>query len=125
MNIKLSQHTPRKAEQTITEVSTLTRKITLEDIQEIYLNSYAIHVMKKDTLPKIVLEEKVALKNKNNYKIRHHAHVAEDDGPSKKRVKQESEYSSSDEEYVLIYSLTGTVTHESNDCLIDRGIPST
>ena len=58
---------------------------------------------------------------KKNYKRRHHAHAAEDDEPSKKRVKQESEDSSSDEEYVLISSLTGTVTHGSIDWLIDSG----
>jgi len=36
-------------------------------------------------------------------------------------VKEESEYSSSDEEYVLISALTGSVTRGSNDWLIDRG----
>ena len=51
--------------------------------------------------------------NKNNYKRRHHAHTAEDDEPPRKKVKEED--SSSDEEYVLIYALTGTVTHGSND----------
>ena len=61
MKIKLSQYNLRKAEQTITKVSTPTRKITLEDLAEIYLNSDAIHVMKEDTLPKIVLEIKMAL----------------------------------------------------------------
>ena len=35
--------------------------ITLEDIIEIYLNSYAIHVMKEDTFPEIFLEIKMAL----------------------------------------------------------------
>ena len=54
-------------------------------------------------------------------KIRHHAHTAEDDEPSIKRVKEESEDSSSDEEYVLISVLTGTVTHGSKDWLIDSG----
>ena len=65
MNIKLSQHTPRKLEGTtiISKVSILTRikKITLEDLVEIYLNSNAIHVKRKDTSPEIVLEIKVAL----------------------------------------------------------------
>ena len=37
----------------------------------------------------------------------------------RKRVKEESEDSSSDEEYVLISSLMGTITHGSNDWLID------
>ena len=48
-------------------------------------------------------------KKKDN-KRRHHAHAVEDYEPSRKRVKQES-----DEEYVLISSLTRTVTHGSND----------
>ena len=68
MKIKLSQYTPRKEEQTITDVSTLTRKITLEDLPEIYLNSDAIHVMKNDTLPEIVLEIKVALTRRKTTK---------------------------------------------------------
>ena len=59
-------------------------------------------------------------KKKDN-KIRHHAHTTEDDEPPRKRVKEESEYSSSDEEYVLISTLTGTVTHGSEDWLIDSG----
>ena len=61
MKIKLSQYNPRKSEQTITKVSTPTKKINLEDLIEIYLNLDAIHVMKDDTLPEIVLETKMAL----------------------------------------------------------------
>ena len=57
---------------------------------------------------------------KNN-KRRHHAHTAKDDEPPKKRVKEESEDSSSDEEYVLISALIETITHGSNDWLIDSG----
>ena len=38
-----------------------------------------------------------------------------------KKVKQESEESSSDEKYVLIFALMGTVTHGSKDWLIDSG----
>ena len=49
-------------------------------------------------------------------KRRHHAHAAEDDEPSTKRNKQVS-----DEEYVMISTLTGTITHGSNDWLIDSG----
>ena len=52
-------------------------------------------------------------------KIRHHAHTTEDDEPPRKRFKEED--SSSDEEYVLIFALTGNVTHGSNDWLIDSG----
>ena len=58
-------------------------------------------------------------KKKNN-KRRHHAHTAEDVEPPRKRVK-ESEDSSSDEEYVLISTLTGTVTHGRNDWIIYSG----
>ena len=54
-------------------------------------------------------------------KRKHHAHTAEDDDLPKKRVKQESEDSSSDEEYVLISTLMGTITHGSNDWLIESG----
>ena len=53
---------------------------------------------------------------KKNSKRRHHAHSVEDDVAPRKRVKQESE-----EEYVLISTLTGTVTHGSKDWLIDSG----
>ena len=66
-------------------------------------------------------------RNKNNShkkkgnKRRHHAHSAEDDEPSTKRIRQESDDSSSDEEYLLISALTGTITHGSNDWLIDSG----
>ena len=60
MKIKLSQYTPRKAEESFNtpKVSTSTRKITLEYLTEIYINSDAIHVMKEDTFPEIVLEKK-------------------------------------------------------------------
>ena len=39
---------------------------------------------------------------KRSNKRRHHTHVAEDDEPSKKRTRYESEDSSSEDEYVLI-----------------------
>ena len=64
--MKLSQHTPRKSKgSTIISIKvsihTIIRKITLEDLAEIYLMSDAIHVMRNDTSPEIVLEIKVAL----------------------------------------------------------------
>ena len=59
-------------------------------------------------------------KKKNN-KRRHHAHAAKDDEPSSKRNKQQSDDSSSDEEYVLIFALTGNITHGSNDWIIKTG----
>ena len=47
--------------------------------------------------------------------------LQKDDEPSIKRIRQESDDSSSDEEYVLISTLTGNITHGSNDWLIDSG----
>ena len=60
MNIKLSQYNLIKPNLATTEVSTLIKGITLESL-EIGLSSFAIHVMKEDTLLEIVLETKVAL----------------------------------------------------------------
>ena len=60
MKIKPSQYNPRKLEQAITEVSTLTSRVTLESIN-ICLSSFNIHVMKEDTLQEIVLETKIDL----------------------------------------------------------------
>jgi hypothetical protein len=49
---------------------------------------------------------------------RNHFHTTKDDEPPKKVAK---EYESSDEEYVCISSLTGTVTHGSDIWLVDIG----
>jgi hypothetical protein len=57
------------------------------------------------------------IKNKKGSK-RHQAHTTEDVEPPKKVAKQ---YESSDEDYVLISTLTGTVTHGSDTWLIDNG----
>ena len=54
MKINLSQYNPRKAEQTITKVSTLAKRKTLESITKICLSTFALHVMKEDTLQEIV-----------------------------------------------------------------------
>ena len=62
----------------------------------------------------------VSHKKKGN-KRTHHAHATEDDEPSTKRTRYESEDSSRDEEYVLISALTGNITHGRNDWLIDNG----
>ena len=59
--------------------------------------------------------------SKKSSKRRNHAHATEDDEPSKKISRYESEDSSSEDEYVLISSLTGNITHGSNDWLIDIG----
>ena len=58
---------------------------------------------------------------KKRNKKRHHAHAIEDDEPSRKRSRYESEHSSRKDEYVLISSLTGNITHGSDDWLIDNG----
>ena len=73
MKIKISQHAPRitKGSTLITRkesIITRIRKITLEDPGEIYLMSDAIHVMRRDTSPKIVLEIKVALTRRRTTK---------------------------------------------------------
>ena len=60
VKIKLSQYNPRKPELATIEVSTLTKRETLE-ILEICLSKFAIHVMKENTLLEIILETKVAL----------------------------------------------------------------
>ena len=58
---------------------------------------------------------------KKGNKRRHHAHAAEDDEPSTKRIRQESDDYSSDEEYVLISTVIGNITHGSSDWIIDSG----
>ena len=55
--------------------------------------------------PRDCPKNKKGSQKKKNYKRRHHAHIAKDDEPSIKRVKEED--SSSDEEYVLISALMG------------------
>jgi hypothetical protein len=49
---------------------------------------------------------------------KHQAHTTENDKPPKKVAKQDE---SSDEDYVLISSLTGTVTHGSDTWLVNSG----
>jgi hypothetical protein len=56
------------------------------------------------------------LKEKEKSK-RHHDHVAEDDEPPE---KIEREYDSSDDDYVLISTLTGTVTPGNDTWLVDN-----
>ena len=60
-------------------------------------------------------------KKKRNSKRRHHDHTTEDDDPPRKRVRQEIEDSSSENEYVLISALMGNVAKGSKDWLIDSG----
>ena len=49
----------------------------------------------------------------------HDDHTAEDNEPTNKRFKREK--ADSDEEYVLISALTCTISHGSNDWLVDSG----
>ena len=77
--------------------------------------------MKEDIFLETVLKIKSSSHKKKGNKRRHHAHAAEDDEPSTKRNRQDSDDSSSDEEYVRISSLMGTITHDSNDWIIDNG----
>ena len=54
---------------------------------------------------------------KNEGNKRHHANVAEEEGPSQKKERNDN----SDNEYSLILALTGTVTHGNDTCLVDIG----
>ena len=58
---------------------------------------------------------------KGSNKRRHNVHAAEDDEPSRKRSRYESEDSSREDEYVMISTLTGNITHGSDDWIIDSG----
>ena len=66
-------------------------------------------------------QDKNGSKKRRNSKRIHHAHTTEDYDPPRKRVKQESADSSSEDEYVLIFSLMKTITHGNNDWLIESG----
>ena len=70
--------------------------------------------MREDNFPECPRNKGGSHKKKCNKRI-HHAHIAKDDEPPRKRVKEESEDSLRDEKYVLIFSLTGNTTHGSND----------
>ena len=52
-------------------------------------------------------------------KKRHNAHIVEDDEPNNKMFIWEKY--DLDEEYILISSLIGTISHISNDWLMDSG----
>ena len=69
-------------------------------------------------------KNKISSHKKKGNKIRHHAHAVEDDEPLSKRTRYESEDSSSEEEYVLIFALMGNITHGSNDSLYIVGLPN-
>jgi hypothetical protein len=57
------------------------------------------------------------LKEKEKGK-RHHAHATEDDEPPKKIAREDD---SSDDDYVLISTLTGTITPRNDTWLVDSG----
>ena len=75
---------------------------------------------KKGHISKYCPNKENSKKKKGNKRI-HHVYAATDDEPSTKRVKQESDDCSSDDKYVLIFALKGTISHGSNDWLIDNG----
>ena len=108
MKIKLSQFTPRNPE----EVLITPGKSFHKDNSRKYLSR--IRCYKCDEKGNYAREcprnKNVSHKKKGNKRI-HHAHAAENDEPSKKKTRYESEISSSDEEYVLIFALTGNITH--------------
>ena len=52
-------------------------------------------------------------------KKRHHAHIVKDNEPTNKIFKREKD--DSDEEYVLILTLNGIISHRSTDWLVDSG----
>ena len=54
---------------------------------------------------------------KQRMKKKHHAHVVEDDEPVRKIERRED----SDDEYVCIATLTGSVNYGNNTWLIDSG----
>ena len=119
MKIKLSRYTPRKPEEVLItpEVSTLT-KITLENI---CLELDVIHVMIKDTILENVVETKMSLKRRRETLEDIMLMLQRMMNLPQKRTRQDSDDSSSDEEYVLISALTGTMTYGGNDWLIDSG----
>ena len=53
--------------------------------------------------------------NKKSNKEIHHAHTTEDDESTKKIAREERVDCSSDDEYVLILALMGTISHGIND----------
>ena len=75
-----------------------------------------LHLWWKRTLCKRLSQEKRILQQEEK---KTHAHTAEDNEPTNKRFKREKD--DSDEEYVLISTLTGTISHGSNDWLVDSG----
>ena len=52
-------------------------------------------------------------------KRRHHAHIVEYYEPTNRRFRREKD--DSDEEYVLISAVNGTISHRSKDLLVDSG----
>ena len=78
----------------------------------------------KGHFAKYFLRNKGGSQKKKNYKRRHHAHAIEDDERSKKRSRYKREDYSSKDEYVLIYTLIGNITHGSHDWLMTVGLPN-
>ena len=114
MKIKLSQYNPRKPDLATTKLSTLIKGITLEILDKSKFIFYTCD--ERGNFARDCPRNESSSHKKKGNKTRHHAHAAEDDEPSTKRNRQDS-----DEEYVLIFSLTGTIAHGSNDWIIYSG----
>ena len=120
MKIKPLQFTPRREEEILItpKVRTLILRIIIE---RAYYRLRCYTCDEKGHYEKDCPKNKFHSHKKKGNKRRHHAHATEDDEPSKKRSKYESEDSSSEGEYVLIFTLIGNITHGSDDWLIDSG----
>ena len=116
MKIKLSQSTPRKPEGTI-----ITPKVRIHTLEETYLLSDVTHVMRKDTYPDIVLKTKVDLTRRRETRRDIMLTLQKMMNLPRREPNKKVMTLPSDEEYVLISALTGTVSHGSNDWFIDSG----
>ena len=112
MKIKLSHFTPRKTRGAIITPNVICHSRNDLNTIRCYTCDEKGHISKFHP-------NKIKLR-KNNKRI-HHTHAAENDEPSTKRIRQESDDSSSEDEYALISTLTRTVSHGSNDWIIDSG----
>ena len=77
--------------------------------------------MKEDTLQEIVLETKIDLTRGRETRKDVMLMLQKMMSLPKRESNKKVTIPSSDEEYVLIFALTGNITHGSNDWLIDTG----
>ena len=120
MKIKPSQFTPRKAEEKDhhSKGKNFHHKDNMrKDLSRLRCYTYD----ERGNFAKYYPRNKINSHKMKGNKRRHHVHATEDDEPSKKRSRYESEYSSREDEYVLISALTGNITHGSDDWIIESG----